>query len=82
MMWGFGYGGEWWMAVIGVVIPILVIVGLILLAGFVLQQSGTSSRPPSTNAQQVLEERFARGEIDEDEFKRRSTTLHAQSGHA
>ncbi|HVU74565.1 MAG TPA: SHOCT domain-containing protein [Mycobacteriales bacterium] len=39
--------------------------------------AGSGSRPTSTGPDEVLAERFARGEIDEDEFSRRRELLHS-----
>jgi putative membrane protein len=36
----------------------------------------TDTKPATTHADDVLAERFARGEIDEDEFTRRHALLH------
>lgn len=41
-------------------------------------QSGTPTHRPTP--EQLLAERFARGEIDEDEYRRRLTVLHAGAG--
>ncbi len=40
-------------------------------------QSGPLSGPGPVTAEQILAERFARGEIDQDEFWQRMTTLRA-----
>jgi putative membrane protein len=40
-------------------------------------QPGSPSGPGPVTAEQILAERFARGEIDEDEFWQRMTTLRA-----
>jgi putative membrane protein len=40
-------------------------------------QPGSPSGPVTVTAEQILAERFARGEIDEDEFWQRMTTLRA-----
>jgi hypothetical protein len=40
-------------------------------------QPGSLSGPGPVTAEQILAERFARGEIDEDEFWQRMTTLRA-----
>lgn len=55
--------------------PLLVLVGLALLGyvAFRLAQGGTAGRSPS--ARQILDERYARGEIDEDEYQRRRDGL-------
>lgn len=63
----------WW----GMLVPALVLVALII-GGIVLfrtlsdRSKGDSG---STSAMSVLEERFARGEIDDEEFKARRHEL-------
>jgi putative membrane protein len=61
--------------------PVLVLAGLILVA-FVavrLMQGGSASSTGAdsagTAARRILDERFARGEIDEDEYRRRRDAL-------
>jgi putative membrane protein len=58
--------------------PVLVLVGLAILAyvGVRLAQGGRSAPPGSAStARQILDERYARGEIDEDEYRRRRSML-------
>ncbi len=76
------YGGDWgWGHMIfGSVMMLLfwgvIIVGIVIvvrwLAGGVSQQSGSSSQKRSL---EILEERFARGEIDKEEFEERKRLL-------
>lgn len=59
--------------------PTLILVGLIILGylGILLAQRRASSSlagGPST-ARQILDERFARGEIEEEEYRRRKAEL-------
>lgn len=69
-MWGGGFGmmggGLFMLVFLGVIIAISVI------AVRWLSDSGRSS---GSNALNILEERFARGEIDEEEFSRRKAAL-------
>ncbi len=51
------------------------IVVLVRYTGRSRRQAGDPGRAPS--AEQLLAERFARGEIDEDEYRRRLATLRA-----
>ena len=69
-MWGGGYGmfgGLMMVAFWGVII------GLVILAirGF----TGRSDTAPPPNALDILRERYAKGEIDENEFERRKEKL-------
>jgi putative membrane protein len=54
----------------------LVITGVVLL---VRQSARTDSLPVARTSNQVLAERFARGEIDETEYTSRLATLHGQT---
>lgn len=74
---GFGHmdGFGWGMMGMGWVI-MLVIVGLIVWA--VVQATSSSSKrdnDPTASAQRILADRFARGEIDDEEYRRRSDEL-------
>lgn len=44
-------------------------------AGTVAQAPPSPAGPPLTDAHRILDERFARGEIDEDEYRRRRDVL-------
>jgi putative membrane protein len=69
---GFGWGlmGMGW-------IVMFVVIGLVVWA-VVQASSGSSSTKnddPHSSAQRIRAERFARGEIDEEDFRRRSDEL-------
>lgn len=79
MMWygmsGWGYG---LMGIGMVLFWALLIVGLVALARYIgspAQQSTTAPPQHGPTAQQVLADRFARGEIDDEEYIRRLQTL-------
>ena len=80
MMWGWGNGAGWgWMLMMGV-FWVLLIAGIVLAAVFALRNTSSKQVSPSdvvgpSRAKAILEERFARGEIDEEEFQRRSVVL-------
>ena len=68
---GFG----WAMMGMGCLV-MLVIVGLVVWA--VIQTTSSSSRrdnDPTASAKRILADRFARGEIDDEEYRRRSDEL-------
>jgi putative membrane protein len=88
MMWyggGWGWGGWFVMAVIMVFFWALVIAGIVALVHYLTsaRHGHQSGQPPSPGepgagsrrAEDLLAERFARGEIDEDEYKRRLALL-------
>ena len=80
--WGFGL-----MTFSFIVFWALVIVAIVLL----VRHFGRTGQPPGTfppagpstptsTAEQLLAERFARGDIDEEEYQRRLRTLRASTG--
>ncbi|WP_234048882.1 SHOCT domain-containing protein [Streptomyces liliifuscus] len=87
MMWydGWGWGGWFAMVIFMVLFWVLVIAGVLVLVRYLTgghrpHQAGPSPGTGeagwgSRRAEDVLAERFARGEIDEDEYKRRLTLL-------
>jgi putative membrane protein len=68
--------GWWWVMGIG---GLLILIALIVVIVVALTQSSRSQASPPTvartSADDVLAERFARGEIDEDEYRRRRAAL-------
>ena len=75
-MWWFDHGGGWWPWLM--VIPMLVFWGLVIwgivaLARATVQNAGQPR--PHPDPEQVLADRFARGEIDADEYRERLATL-------
>ncbi|WP_405719516.1 SHOCT domain-containing protein [Streptomyces sp. NBC_00046] len=89
MMWydgGWGWSGWLFMTMIMVVFWSLLIVGIVAFTHYLTnthrgRQSGSSSGEAawgSRRAEDLLAERFARGEIDEEEYKRRLTLLREQ----
>lgn len=67
MMWGFGWFGFMWMA--------LFWVGVILLVAWTVRRPDEDVRRSGSRALEILEERFARGEVDTDEFEARRREL-------
>lgn len=73
MMWGGGFGGGLTMLVFWAAVIALIVFG-------VRWMSDGGHRPGGgrrSDAIDVLRDRFARGEIDEEEFKRRKAALEA-----
>lgn len=62
----------WWMWA-GMGLFWLVVIGLVVWAA--VRMSGTGRQPASSSAEDVLDARFARGEIDADEYLQRRETL-------
>lgn len=68
-------GGWWWLMGVGM---ILVLVALVVIAVMLLSNRGSSasqSRGGTRSAEDILADRFARGEIDAEEFRRRRDAL-------
>ena len=73
MMWD---GGMHW--VIGPIMMLLFLIGAVAVVVLVMRSIGGTAKsdPNSSNpARRILEERFARGEIDEDEFRKKKRAL-------
>ncbi|MEU2716646.1 SHOCT domain-containing protein [Streptomyces sp. NPDC007205] len=82
MFWyGHGVGGWGWFAMsVGVVLfwALIIALGVLLYRSLARPGEGSNragSRQQGTSPEQLLAERFARGEIDEDEYRRRLTVL-------
>ena len=79
-MWGDGWGWGGWilMTVVMVLFWAVVITTIVLAVRYVGGSRHTSGGPPGyvpPNPEDVLAERFARGEIDDDEYRRRMAAL-------
>ncbi|MGH3677659.1 MAG: SHOCT domain-containing protein [Mycobacterium sp.] len=82
MMW---YGGDWgwggWllMTVAMIVFWALLITAVVLLVRYLVSASRGSGVPPTAagpgSAEETLAQRYARGEIDDDEYRQRLTLL-------
>ena len=68
---GMGFGMLLWLA-LGVIVVWLIVRGLIAL------ERTRTDGPPRSGADEILRERFARGEIDGEEFERRLGVLHGK----
>ncbi|MFC5993289.1 SHOCT domain-containing protein [Pseudonocardia hispaniensis] len=77
-MSGWGYA---LMTVSMVLFWALIILGVIALVRYLARgdRSGEQAAAPQATPEQVLAERFARGEIDEQEYHRRLAVLHDRS---
>jgi putative membrane protein len=75
MMWNGWGSGPGWIGWLAMTLSMVVFWGgLILLVIWAARQFSPGSRR-SSDAQAILEERFARGEIDREEFDRRKAAL-------
>lgn len=80
---GYGYGmmgyGWGWIMMLGILIIVVLIIFALVRY---LQHSGNisrniSSNNPSNRAIDILNERYARGEISDDEYKRKKAEIKA-----
>ena len=78
-MWGdAGHGWGWGMGfgMIGMALFwVLVILGIVVLVRRVGGSSSSPGPPPSKTALDILKERYARGEIDKQEFEEKKRDL-------
>ena len=84
MMYGYGIGmGGWGYALMAIGTILFwgaVIYGIVALVRYARRddpQRGEPAGPPAPETERLLAERFARGEIDEDEYYQRLTSLRA-----
>lgn len=80
MMWGGGAMGVGWllMVVTSLAFLLLLVVAIVALVRWTGAQGGqpaSSAAPAPHTAQEILDARFARGEIDAEEYRARSTAL-------
>lgn len=77
--WGWGYGMMgcfgWVFMLLLVIVVVALVVGLLrdVFAG--MRGHHGTPRAPGSSARAILDERYARGEIDADEYKRRRADL-------
>ena len=81
MMWG--WGDSWWNWLAMFLMMVIFWGGIVALIVYAMRggsQRDAAARPETPDARSLLEERFARGEISEDEFEQRRRVLeHAGS---
>ena len=76
--WGHGWGGMGFGGPLMLVFWIALIVGAVWLVRWLItNDSGRRSPPPSPTALDILKERYARGEVDRDEFEQKRRDLQA-----
>jgi putative membrane protein len=83
MMWwnnGMGWGGMGWGGWVVMIVVMVAIWALVAFAGIAIFRgirNGRRGTPTGRDASQILDERFARGEIDVDEYHARQDALRA-----
>ena len=85
MMFWFDHdvsGWGWFAMTLGMVVFwALVITGVVLLVRSVGGAGRSGDNPAAPSPEAILAERFARGEIDQDEYQRRLSTLRDDAHH-
>jgi putative membrane protein len=74
--WGYNWGYGWLGALMMIISMIVFWGGLITIAVLLLRRLGHRD-PGQDGARHILDERFARGEIDRDEYEARIQALRA-----
>ena len=76
-MMGWGYGMGWFGGIIMIAFWIAVIVGVVLLIRWLIMSTRTTSPATSSgeSALEILKKRYARGEIDKEEFEEKKRDL-------
>lgn len=72
---GMGMAGLWWTLIaLGVVLLILLVVWLVVSSG---RRGGAVDQPPTGHrtAREILDERYAKGDLTTDEYKERLRAL-------
>jgi putative membrane protein len=77
MMYGWwdGTSGPWYGMILGPIMMILFIVFTVLIIAWILRALGWQSNPPENTPLDTLKHRFARGEIDRNEYEERKKVL-------
>lgn len=84
-MWGGmgGYGHMWdggWLGMgVGMfgmlLFWVLIIAGIVVLVKWLAGSQGAAAAPPAKTALDIVKERYARGEIDKEEFEQKKRDL-------
>jgi putative membrane protein len=77
MMYGYGtgMGSIWALIIFAIVLPSLLLAAALIAAQLRRPPQEPHMLPPAHEAERLLAERFARGEIDSEEYERRLATL-------
>ena len=75
--YGMGYGIGWFGMIITAVFWIAVIVGIVFLIRWLVVSTGAGGREarPEDSALEILRKRYARGDINKDEFEEKKRDL-------
>jgi putative membrane protein len=80
--WMMGGAGAWW--IVWLLVPLLIIAVVVVLVVALTRRGpsgGSGTVPPlNSSARAILDERYARGEIDHEEYVRRRDELGRSGG--
>lgn len=68
--WGMGMGMVWWW-----IIGIIIIVAIVWIVVKAMKNNTANTNVPGKSARDILKERYAKGEINKDEFEERGKDL-------
>lgn len=75
MMYGYGYGGDWLWIILHIVLWIVVIIGIIFLVRWIFTSTKTMHSKSSDSALEILKRRYAKGEINKEEFEQKKQDI-------
>jgi putative membrane protein len=75
MRYGYGYGSNMMGGVFGMIIPIIIISIIAFAIYKLLQNKNIKNVGTKDNSLDILKERFARGEINEEEYNSKKNAL-------
>lgn len=75
-------GMGWWMGVGWLAIVAVIVLFALIVTGPSTSPGSRGREPEPTRGEAILRERFARGEIDEDEYRARLDVLRHQGARA
>lgn len=73
--WHYGWGGSWIGGLVILIFMALLLAGLVIVLVVLIRRPGISQSGQDDGALRILNERFARGEIDEKEYEQRRAIL-------
>lgn len=74
----YGNGNYWWMGLMGSVIPLVLLIAVVAIVWHFVRKNNSHisvGHSPNNNALDILRERYAKGEIDSEEYTRRKENL-------
>jgi putative membrane protein len=69
-----GWGGMWFGPILMILIPLTLILLIVWLVR-AFASGRTASKLNDANARKILDERYAKGEVDDEEYQRRRSAL-------